>query len=73
MSGICGLLCSVVVAIPILKIIVTHGNPWMYLGLVVLLVALWLLAEARTKADAVYQEQLLKEPEELFKRGLPFY
>ena len=69
-SGICRLLCSVVVAIPILKIIVTHGNPWMYLGLVVLLVALWLLAGARTKAGAVYQEQLLKEPEELYPEEL---
>ena len=71
-SGILNLCCSLVVAYPILKIIIISRNLWMYLGLVALGILLWLLTAARTKANAAYQERLLRTtspyPEEVFRK-----
>ena len=69
-SGICQLVCSVVVAIPILKIIAMSRNPWMYLGLGGLVAVLWFLTKAVTKANAAYEERLLKDEEELYPKEL---
>ncbi len=69
-SGICQLICSLMVAIPILKIIAMSRNPWMYLGLGGLVAVLWFLTKAVTKANAAYEERLLKDPEELYPEEL---
>ena len=51
-SGIFNLICSLVVAYPILRIIINSRNLWMYLGIAVLGIVLWILTSAAIKADA---------------------
>lgn len=59
--GICNLICYTIVAIPVLKSIVLSGNLWLYLGLVLLVLSLFLLTAAGRKANRVYQERLLSD------------
>lgn len=76
-SGIFNLICSLVVAYPILKIIVNSRNLRMYLGIAVLGIVLWILTGAGTKADAAFQERLLANPaktypEEIYRKYQSF-
>ncbi len=77
-SGICRLVCSVAVAFPILRIIAASRNMWMYLGLAALAVILWILTVAAARANAVYEETLLKDPsetypEEIYRKYYSFF
>ncbi len=76
-SGIFNLICSLVVAYPILRIIINSRNLWMYLGIAVLGIVLWILTGAATKADAAFQERLLANPtkvypEEIYRKYYSF-
>ena len=76
-SGIFNLICSLVVAYPILRIIINSRNLWMYLGIAVLGIVLWILTSAATKADAAFQERLLANPtkvypEEIYRKYYSF-
>jgi len=62
MRGICSLVCSVVVAFPVLKVIVLSRSLWMYLGFLGLAVVLSLLTAVEAKAQAAYWEVLLADP-----------
>lgn len=53
------LVCYVVVAFPLLKIIVESHNVWMYLGLAALVVLICLLTSLQIRANAAYQQNLL--------------
>lgn len=53
------LVCYVVVAFPLLKIIVALHNVWMYLGLAALVVLICLLTSLQIRANAAYQQNLL--------------
>ena len=59
--GFCNMVCSIAVAFPILKIIAASHNLWMYLGLALLLVLLWLLTSATAKAESAYHQHLLTD------------
>jgi len=77
MNGICSLICYLVVAFPILKIMVCSGNLWLYLGAAVLIVVLAVLTKAAAKAEAQYNTSLLNnsifdEPEEIVKEYIDF-
>ncbi|MCI9143852.1 MAG: ABC transporter ATP-binding protein, partial [Lachnospiraceae bacterium] len=69
-SGICNLVCSMVVAFPLLKIIVQSGSLWMYLGLVVLIGILYLLTRQIARANAAYQQRLLASDDEIWPEEL---
>ena len=69
-SGMCRTVCSVVVALPILRIMIVSHNLWMYLGLAALVAALCLLTAAVAKANAAYQQKLLQDPDEAYPEEL---
>lgn len=58
--GVCSLLCSGVVAFPVLRIMIQSNNPRMYLGLAGLTAVMILLAAAGVRANRSYQERLLR-------------
>ncbi len=76
-AGFFNLVCSLVVAYPMLRIIVNFRNPLMYLGIVILAALLWILTSAAVKADAAFQERFLANPrdlcpEELYRKYYSF-
>lgn len=60
-GGVSSLICSFVVAIPILKIMIESGNPWLYLGFAVLVILIRFLTVSEAKAEAAYNKTLLDD------------
>ncbi len=60
-SGVCRLICSLIVAFPILKIIVRSHNLWIYAGIVAMIIVLFILTKIVAKADAKYNQELLSD------------
>lgn len=61
-SGFFSLLCSGIVALPILRILLRSRSPWLWLGLAALLLILAALAAAEARAKAAYDLELLTDP-----------
>lgn len=74
--GICTLLCSGVVAFPILKQIFLSKSLSMYLGFAVLIVILYILTAAIAKANLAYLQNLLRDysniPKEIARKYCSF-
>ena len=71
--GICTLLCSGVVAFPILKTIVLSQSPAMYLGFAALAAVLYVLTAAIARANLAYLQNLLREyPKEVLQKYCSF-
>lgn len=72
--GVMNIICSLVVAFPVIKIIAVSKNPWMYAGIAVLLLILFVFTRVTAKINAEYNEELLKDwrdwfpSRELFKK-----
>ena len=70
MTGFFNLICSLVIAYPILRIIVDSRSLPMYLGMAVLVVLLWILTSAAAKTDAAFKERILANPRDLCSEEL---
>ncbi len=72
------LICYTIVTLPVLKIMVSSHNPWMYLGLAALIFVLTFLTHAAAKTEASYNQLLLndymeEQPLEVQKEYASFY
>ena len=61
-ASLCSIVCSIAVALPVLRIILRSRNPWLWLGFAALLLVLSVLASAEAKAKAAYDQELLSDP-----------
>ncbi len=60
-KGICNFFCSLIIALPLLKIIIASQSWLMYLGLVLLILLLYLLTRNAAKAEAAFTQLLLND------------